>query len=67
MKFSDQVSLVSEGYKRSLEKKLTYLEQNIASALDLVQIVKNEYMKKQYEQYAIDQVSMLSYIMEVIM
>lgn len=67
MKLSDYASFLSEGYKRSLEKKLTYLKDNIASALDLVGIVNNDYMKKQYERYAVGQAEILSYAMEALL
>lgn len=67
MKFADSVVIVSESYKRSLEKKLTYVEENIVSALGLIQITNNEYKRKQYEKYALGQAEILSHAVECIM
>jgi len=67
MRFADSSAFFSESYKRSLETKLTYLEDNIVSALDLVQIVRDKYRKRQLEEYAVNQAEILSYTVEALM
>ena len=68
MKFGDEASkfIPSKVYKRFLEVRLTYLEENIASAFNLAKVTKDEYRKRKYEEYACGQIEMLTNIVEAV-
>lgn len=67
MEFAEFVSFPTVAYKKAIESKLTYLQDNIVSALYLRQISRCELENRELEDYACGQAEMLAEIVEVAM